>query len=429
MRAGLSRNMVMSGLQSLAAICVLFLSYRLVIMALGQEALGLWSLLMALTLAVRLFDPTSGTTVGRFVAIAGREQALDNGHGQSAAQYVDTAILLLFALYTVLATIAFLPLSWLLQSQIDVAEQLDVALTVLPLLLGLMVANVVALSNSNAIDGIGRADIRAAIMIASYLFQLALVWWWLPLFGLAGLALAQIAQFGFIALASRAVLRRYIVGLSWLPRHASKPVARQMVGYGSKLQLSAFALLLADPLLRLLINHYAGLSLLGLYELASKLVVQLRGLVVSAMIPLIPRFASHGGAMNEADQALFRRMVRIVTLTGVGIVTVSIAASPILGWFMLGRIDQDLILLTVILAAGYFGNTVGLIHYLQAQASGRMFWNICGTFAIGLTTITAGPLLVPVMGPIALIIAFALGLVVAGVIFIRGNRYACLTRT
>ena len=429
MRGGLSRNMLMSGLQSLTAICVLFLSYRLVILILGQEALGLWSLMMALTLAVRLFDPTSGTTVGRFVAIAGQEQALDNDAEPSGAQYIDTAIMLLFAFYIFLATISFLPLSWLLHSQIDDAAQLDTALTVLPLLLGLMVANVVALSNSNAIDGIGRSDIRAAIMMSSYLFQLGLVWWWLPLFGLAGLALAQIAQFGFIAVVSRAVLRRYIFGLGWLPRPVSKPVASQMVGYGSKLQLSAFALLLADPLLRLLINHYAGLSLLGLYELASKLVVQLRGLVVSAMTPLIPRFASHGGAMNEADIALFRRVVRLVTLAGVGFITISIVASPILGWIMLGRIDRDLILLTVILAVGYLGNTLGLTHHLQAQASGRMFWNICGNFAIGLITVTVGPLLLPTMGPIALIVAFAMGLVVSGVIFIRGNANACQQRT
>lgn len=56
-----------------------------------------------------------------------------------------------------------------------------------------------------------------------------------------------------------------------------------------------------------------------------------------------------------------------------------------------------------------------------------MFWNICGTFAIGFTTVTTGPLLVPVMGPIAVIIAFALGLVVAGFIFTESN--ACHKRT
>jgi O-antigen/teichoic acid export membrane protein len=427
MRAGLNRNMVMSGLQSLAAIGALFLSYRLVILALGQEALGLWSLLIALTLAVRLFDPTGAAVVGRFVAIAGKEQARGESAGPTAAQYVDTATLLLFALYAVLASAAFAPLGWLLHSQIDDPAQLNVALGVLPLLLGLMVANVVALSNSDAIDGIGRADMRAAIMIASYLVQLALVWWWLPLFGLAGLALAQMAQYGFITLASRAMLRRHISGLGWLPRHGSKAVARQMVGYGTKLQLSTLALLLADPLLRLLINHYAGLSLLGLYELASKLVVQLRALLVSAMMPLIPRFAAHGGSMGEEDQALFRKMVRLVKLVAAGIAAVAIAASPILGWTMLGRIDNELILLTAILAAGYFGNTVSLIHYLQAQASGRMFWNITGTFAIGAATVTFGPLLVPVMGPVAVIVGFALGLAFAGFIFIAGN--ACDRRS
>lgn len=421
MRAGLSRNIVMSGLQSLTAICVLFLSYWLIIMVLGQDALGLWSLLMALTMTVRLFDPTAGSTVGRFVAIVCKEQGQGDDPLRLAAQYIDTAILILFALYAVLSTIAFFPLNWLLQSQIDDPAQLTVASKVLPFLLALMVANVLALSNTDAIDGIGRSDVRAAIMMASYLIQLAFVWWWLPLFGLTGMALAQIVQYGFIAVASRIILRRHIAGLGWLPRYVSKAVARQMVGYGTKLQISALALLLADPLLRLLINSYGGLSMLSLYELASKLVVQLRSLLVSAMTPLIPRFASHGGALTEVDQDLFRRMVMLVSLTAAGIAITSIAASPILGWIMLGRIDIDLILLTAILAAGYFGNTVSLIHYLEAQASGRLFWNICGTFAIGLTTVTMGPLLVPMIGPVAVIIAFALGLVVAGFIFIEGN--------
>lgn len=421
MRTGLSRNMVMSALQSLAAIGALFLSYRLVILALGQEALGLWSLLMALTLAVRLFDPTGGSTVGRFVAIAGKSQARGDSAGPSAAQYVDTAILLLFTLYAMLAATAFVPLGWLLRSQIDDSAQLNVALGVLPLLLGLMAANVLAMSNSDAIDGIGRADMRAAIMIASYVVQLALVWWWLPLFGLSGLALAQLAQYGFITLASRALLRRHISELGWLPRHGSRAVARQMIGYGTKLQLSALGLLLADPLLRLLINHYAGLSLLGLYELASKLVVQLRALLASAMMPLIPQFATHGGSMGEEDQALFRKMVRLVMLAAAGIAVVAIAASPILSWTILGRVEKELILLTAILAAGYLGNTISLIHYLQAQASGRMLWNIVGTFAIGAATLIFGPLLVPVLGPVAVVVGFALGLALAGFIFITGN--------
>lgn len=418
-RQGLTRNMMMSGLQSAAAIAALFVSYRLVVQALGAETLGLWSLLTALTLVIRLFDPTGAATIGRFVAIAGKED-----HGDSrptAATYVDTALALLLVFYALLALLAYLPLGWLLRSQVDDPAQLAVALGVLPLLLVLMVVSVVAATNSDAIDGTGRADARAAIMIVSYFVQLALVWWLLPRFQLAGFAMAQIGQYLFVALASRAFLRRHIAELGWMPLHARRSVVRELVGYGAKLQLAALASVAADPLLRLLINHYGGLSLLGIYELASKLVVQIRGLLVSAMMPLIPQFANRGGAISDADRQLFHRMNRIVAAGSAAIGIGAVAASPLVGLFIMGHIDNQLILVTALLGAGYFANTLGLIHYLQAQASGRLRWNIIGQFSIGLTTVTVGPILTFWLGPVAVVLAFALGLALAGFIFIAAS--------
>jgi O-antigen/teichoic acid export membrane protein len=421
MRQGLSRNMMMSGLQSAAAIVALFVSYRLVVQALGADALGLWSLLTALTLVIRLFDPTGAATIGRFVAIAGKDGSDGEKAGPGAAAYIDTALVLLLAFYVLLALLAYLPIGWLLQSQVADAAQRGVALHVLPLLLTLMVVSVAAATNSDAIDGTGRADMRAVIMIASYFIQLALVWWLLPRFQLAGFAMAQIGQYLFVIVAARAFLRRHIAGLGWLPRHARRNVVRELVGYGAKLQLAALASVAADPLLRLLINHYGGLSLLGIYELASKLVVQVRGLLVSAMMPLIPQFANRGGTMTEEEHRLFRRMNRIVAAGSAAIGVAALAASPLVGLFTIGHVDKQLILVTAVLAAGYFANTLGLIHYLQAQASGRLRWNIIGQFSIGLTTVALGPLLTLWLGPVAVIIAFALGLALAGFIFIAAS--------
>lgn len=420
-RSGLSRNMVMSGLQSAAAIAALFLSYRLVIQALGSEALGLWSLLTALTLVVRLFDPTGAATIGRFVAIARKEAEVAGSGPPSGATYIDTALALLLLLYGALALLAYVPVGWLLESQLDDPARLATALHVLPFLLTLMVVSVVAATNSDAIDGVGRADVRAAIMIAGYFVQLALVWWLLPRFQLVGFALAQIGQYLFVTLAARGFLRRHIPELGWFPRHARRAVVRELLGYGAKLQLAALASIAADPLLRLLINHYAGLSLLGIYELASKLVVQLRGLLVSAMMPLIPQFANRGVAMGDTDRALFHRMNRIVAAGSAAIAVAAVVASPLVGLFTIGHVDHQLILVTALLAAGYFANTLGLVHYLQAQASGRLRWNIVGQFSIGITTITVGPLLTHWVGPIAVIGAFALGLALAGFIFIAAS--------
>ena len=413
--------MVMSGLQSAAAIAALFLSYRLVVQGLGREALGLWSLLTALTLVIRLFDPTGAATIGRFVAIARKEVASAEQGSPSGAAYIDTALVLLMLLYGTLALLAFIPVGWLLENQLDDPARLASALHVLPFLLCLMVVSVIAATNSDAIDGIGRADVRAGIMIVSYFVQLALVWWLLPRFQLAGFAIAQIGQYVFVTLAARGFLRRHIDELGWFPRHARRGVVRELIGYGTKLQLAALASVAADPLLRLLINHYSGLSLLGIYELASKLVVQLRGLLVSTMMPLIPQFANRGVAMGDGDRALFHRMNRIVAAGAAAIAVAAVAASPIVGLFTIGHIDTQLILVTALLAAGYFANTLGLIHYLQAQASGRLRWNIIGQFSIGITTMTVGPLLTLWMGPVGVIGAFTLGLALAGFIFIAAS--------
>lgn len=422
-RSRLSRNMVMSGLQSAAAIAALFLSYRLVLQDLGREALGLWSLLTALTLVIRLFDPTGAATIGRFVAIARKEVVSAESGSPSGAAYIDTALVLMMLLYSTLALLAYIPVGWLLESQLDDSARLASALHVLPFLLCLMVVSVIAATNSDAIDGIGRADIRAAIMIASYFVQLALVWWLLPRFQLAGFALAQIGQYLFVTLVARGFLRHHITDLGWVPRRARRDLVRELIGYGAKLQLAALASVAADPLLRLLINHYSGLSLLGIYELAYKLVFQLRALLVSSLLPLIPQFASRGAGLDANDQKIFHRVNRLTFWTSLGVLIATCAAAPLLSLTMFGKIDIHLFNITAILAAGFFFNTISVVHYLQAQAEGRLFWNIIGQFSIGTCLIVLGPIIQFFVGPIGVIVAYAIGLTASGVIFKTSNTH------
>lgn len=420
MQKGLGRNVAMAVTQAGIGIVALFVSYRTVVAWHGTAMLGLWSLIGAFTLSIRMLDPSGGATIGRFIAIAA-DRREGSARGASPAQYADTALVLLVGLYAVLSMLAWYPLSLVLRSQIVDPAGLAVALDLLPVMLGLVVAMTIGASCADALDGLNRADLRAGVMIAGYLLFLALVLALVPRFGLMGMATAQLAQYVLVAGVARILACRYIDGLVLLPMTFDRSVAREMVGYGMKLQTASLANFLADPLVRVLLNYFGGLTVVGAYELASKLVVQIRSLIVSGAMPLIPVLAVTR-TLNEIKAIqLVRRANRGVAALAVVMAVTSLVATPVLSWFVLGRVDPVVMTLSVLLVAGYAVNILSLPLYLHSQAVGQLKGNILGQFAIGATTMTLGLPLATVLGPTAVVGAFAIGLGVASAIFIAAS--------
>jgi hypothetical protein len=147
-------------------------------------------------------------------------------------------------------------------------------------------------------------------------------------------------------------------------------------------------------------------------------VVQIRSFIVGAAVPLLPVFATETGLTDNKPRSLMRKSNRVVAIASLVMFLLSIAGGPILSWLILDEINTTLLEFTAILATGFAFNTLALPFYLQAQATGVLKWNILGQLSIGAVTIATGPILATLIGGHGIVLAFALGLSVAGAIFI-----------
>lgn len=413
---GLRRNATLSATQALVSIASLFLAYRLLLWFAGREALGIWSLVGAYAVAIRLLDASGGSTVGRFVAVATQSRA-----SPSAADYIDAGLVVLLTLYSSLAVLAWAPLVWMIEAQVP-ADKVPLALGILPLTLAGLVANVTSAASVDAFDGIGRADIRSFLMIGGYALMLVSGAFLIPTLGLKGLALAQVIQFTAVLAVSRLMLIRHVEDIQLFPRLPKLRVVRALFSYGWRIQLAGLANFLTDPLAKMLLAHFGGLSSVAIYELASKVVVQAKSLLVSAAMPLIPVFARAGPLSGDTAMTIIARgNAWLFPLVGTLIIGVNLAA-PFVSLAMLGRIDGELILFVLLLAAGHGLNALSLFVYLYAQGSGKLGWNIAGQFSIGVTIIIGTLILAPNLKQAAIPASFAVGLAISSIIILGGNR-------
>jgi O-antigen/teichoic acid export membrane protein len=405
----------MAGAQALVSIVSLFGAYKLLLRFEGTDALGIWSLVGAYAVAIRLLDVSGSSTIGRFVAVAEQGSA-----PFGTARYIDTGLIVLVLLYGVLALTIWAPLAWLIDIQLP-AEKAHIAGNLLPLTLIGLVANVTAASSADALDGIGRADIRGGLMIVGYLLMLMCAAVLIPAMGLTGLALAQIIQFFVVLASSRMLLVRHVAGLRPIPHTPDIRIVKELASYGMRIQLAGFANFLTDPLAKVLLANFGGLSSVASYELASKIVIQARTLLVSGAMPLIPLFAKMERLEDPNVIRIIGRGNRwLFPLVGAMIMASNLSA-PFISLIMLGKMDRDLVIMTALLSAGYGLNTFSLFIYLHAQAVGKLRWNIIGQFSIGLTTIAGTLFLTRVLGHYAVPASFALGLILSSALFFYGN--------
>jgi len=377
------RNGILSLAQSLLTILTYFLVMRQVVSTLGLESLGLWSLTMSLVAFVRLLDLGGGQILARLVATGA-------GQDERQAQYIDSTALVGLVAFTVLGLVCYFGLKPFLLGSVDPILQGEADL----LLLGLscvLPLNFVALIHLGALDGIGRADIRALCGIASLAIYASIALMMIREHSLMALVYAQLAQHGFAIMATRILLRREIAPLGPIPRRFSRFAFAEAISFGTRLQISLLPMALFDPLCRLLIGRSAGLELLGIYELASKFAASARTLVQAFASPILPEFARLLVKDRSSAKAQFERSQPVVAAVAMLVSTLQIIALPLVSCVLLDSIDPLFTIVSGVLSFAWGLTCVGLVAQLYARAAGQLRQSIVGQWSL----LAIGALLVP----------------------------------
>jgi O-antigen/teichoic acid export membrane protein len=280
----ISKNIFSSVAQVIVVGLVYLFLYKFLLKVVGVEHLGVWSIILATTSVANLanFGITSGLV--KFIADYNSRNLHDK-----IPKLIFTSFLLIAVFFIVLISIFFLFSKLFLPYFIE-PKYLSIATEILPYSLICLFINSLGGIFTSTLEGFQRNYVRNYIIVFSSIILLLASYYLVPIYKLKGVAIAQIIQavilliFSFISL--KKIVKQKIFN-RWL---WDKEIFRELLNFGLKFQVISIFQMLNEPITKALISKFGGLAMLGYYEMAARLVNQIRALIVNAnqvMVPVI----------------------------------------------------------------------------------------------------------------------------------------------
>ena len=405
-RRTLAKNALSATIQVMTTGAVTFELYRFLNRHLTVAQIGIWSVVLAGAATGRLIDLGLGGGVVKFVA--------KYMGGNSRAQ-AGTTIQMALAGMAVLFCAASLSLFPLLNAGLALLikdlSSLEQARALLPYALATLIIGALSGVCLSALDGCQRMDLRAILGTTGSLVQLISAYCLVPRLALLGLAIGQVIQ-SLVVFFSGILLLLKLVGPDLYDfRGWQKSKFLELIRYGTGFQAAAFGQILFEPAVKAILTRYSGLEFTGYYEMANRMILQLRSLLVSAFQSLVPYVASALKSEEELSRIYISsyRLLFLFSALGFGFVGLLL---PFVFQVWLGRFVPKFIEIGELCLLGWALNTLNTPAYFIFLGIGKLRWPVLAHTVIGVLSaglgIMFGRLLggFGVLGAVAVVLAF-----------------------
>lgn len=365
-------NALMSVVQVVVIGGTLFVLYKFLLQTIGVEKLGIWSLVLAATSVAGVANLGLSGSVVKFVA-----KYLAKGQEKIVADVIETSSIAIGALSGLVLLISYPVAAFLLKLVIP-ENGINEALSILPYALFSLWMTIVASVFLAGLDGYQRIDSRSIILVFSTLFNLFLCLLLVPKYNLPGLAYAQIAQAAVTLIGSWIMLKRYLPVLPIIPLKWNQKLFKEMMNYSLNFQTISITQMLCDPITKALLTKFGGLAFVGFYEMANRLVIQLRSLVVSANQVLVPAIADLHERHPDMIQKVFKDNYRIMFYISLPLYATMIILTPLISEIWIGRYEPAFVMFSFLTAINLFINTLSVPAYFSYLGIGELKWNTLG---------------------------------------------------
>lgn len=399
-------NALTTFLQIACNAAILFFLYRFLVRAIGLDGLGIWSLVLATTSVLTLANQGFSTSITKFVAkYAARESPVDiSALVQTAELSVGLALaLLLIALY---------PLAKWALALVLPHVHLGAAYAILPYAVASLWINVTGSILQAALAGHELITECNYVDLAGSVLYLLLAFLMVPAHGLVGLAHAQLAQAFACFIAFWLLLKRRLVDLPLVPRKWHRTLFREMAGYGAHFQLITASQAVREPITKALLTRFGGPSLTGLYDLAARLVVTVRELLVQANQVLIPTVSGLQERDPGAVPELYDKSYRLIFYLAIPAFVLLVVVSPVVCAVWLGRYEPLFGEFVAVLAAGWLVNVLANPAYVVDLGTGALRWISIGCLLTAALNTGLGIIAGKLLGGPAVVVASVASLIV-----------------
>lgn len=343
-----------------------FFLYKFLIKQIGVKKLGVWSLVVSGTSVANManFGITSGLV--KFVAeYIAKEKVND------LKKLIYTALISILVFFSGFVSIAYLLLYFFIGKIID-APYINLAISMLPFALFCLVINEVSGVFTSVLEGMQKNYLRNFIYIGTSIIFLIVTFLVVPIYGLMGVVYAQLIQSLILLITAFFISKKHIHGFSLFIWHWDKAIFKSLISYGSKFQLVSLLQILYEPTTKVLLSKFGGLQFVGFYEMASRLISQIRAVINSAnqvMIPVVAQAAQKG--VGDV-KVLYKLTMSITLLVAVPIISAVIAFSVLVCNFWIGHYEANFILPLTLLSISTFFNVMCGPAYYSSLGEGKL---------------------------------------------------------
>jgi O-antigen/teichoic acid export membrane protein len=358
--------------------------YKILLVKLGIEALGLYSAVAAVVGIIRLGDLGVGAATVRHVSLF-----LAEGNPGLARSAIETGSATIAVVLGALSVLMWLLLPSVLPRLIP-SEHLAMATGLVgPMLFATWLGSIAA-GLSMGLDGCHRADLRCKIAIASQLVLVASSVVLLQRYGLLGLVFAQVVQAGVVLVLSSVLLARRFGGAPLQLWRWSRATFSKIWRYGGTFQILTILSMLGEPLIKLLLTHFGSLSTVGYFELANR-VASLARAPVAAMNQVT---VSHYSAFSQLDPkmvaASYIASMQITLLATSIIFSTLVCILPFIGGYWLGQPDAQFLRYGYLQSAAWAINCLSIPAYFAMVGLGMLHVVLYSAAAVMVTTALLG---------------------------------------
>jgi O-antigen/teichoic acid export membrane protein len=233
---------------------------------------------------------------------------------------------------------------------------------------GLFINNVFT-AYASLLDGLQKYYQRSIIQISGWIIFVTLSVFLVPVWGLKGVAFSFFIQsiwqlIGAMITVSGTGLFRSGVVLCF-----DKKSFQLVTAFGIKSQTISILVIFFDPLVKFFITKYVGLYATANYELANKIVMQVRNILVNANQVIIPKMVIYrkAGTENSYFNSILARNILMSVFAGLFVIILS----PLAILFFSGKFDSSLMAAVIIINFGWMCNTITSLHYYTCTSFDR----------------------------------------------------------
>jgi O-antigen/teichoic acid export membrane protein len=212
------------------------------------------------------------------------------------------------------------------------------------------------------------------------------------------------------------ILKRCLPLLPDIPHRWNRRTFGEMLGYGFNFQVATICQMLYDPVTKSLLSKFGGLEMTGLYEMASRMIMQLRSLPVAANQVLVPAIADLMEKSPEVIGRVYKDSYRLLFYVTLPIFSAAIAFAPLISQLWIGYYEPIFVLFVTVLAVGWFLNTLSSPVYFANLGTGELHWNTIGYLIMAVLNIASGWVLGSLFGGIGVVVAWVCSLVIGSLV-------------